>query len=105
MIQAQAPAVEPDAEMILKRMTDFLGGLQAFSLDTENMFDEVLIGGQKIQYSFGAHVAIQRPNRARAEQGTGPTRYGGLRPAPWPCSPGRPCGPGSWMRWWVAAPG
>ncbi len=67
-VRAQAPAVEPDATRILKRMTDYLGRLQRFSLDTENMVDSVLVSGQKIMYDFTASVVIQRPNKLRAER-------------------------------------
>ncbi len=66
--QAQTPIVEPDATRILKRMTDYIGHLQRFSLDTDNMYEDVLVSGQKIQYDFTASVVIRRPNRLRAEQ-------------------------------------
>jgi len=67
-VRAQSPAVEPGATRILKRMTDYLGSLQHFSLDTENMFEDVLASGQKIQYGFSASVAIRRPDRLRSER-------------------------------------
>lgn len=67
-VRARAPEVEPEATRILKKMTDYIGGLQQFSLDTENMVDQVLMSGQKIQFDFTARVVIQRPNRLRAER-------------------------------------
>jgi hypothetical protein len=66
--QEQAPRVEPDATRILKRMTDYLGSLQRFSLDTENTLEDVLVSGQKIQYDFTTSVVIRRPNKLRAER-------------------------------------
>ena len=66
--RAQGPEIEPEAKQILKRMTDYLGGLESFSLDTENMLEDVLVSGQKIQYDFTANVQIQRPNRVRVER-------------------------------------
>jgi hypothetical protein len=60
--------VEPEATRILKRMTDYLGSLQSFSLDTENMLEDVLVSGQKIQYDFSARVLIERPNKLRVER-------------------------------------
>jgi hypothetical protein len=60
--------VDPDATRILKRMTDYVGGLEKFSLDTDNMLDEVLVSGQKIQYDFTTTVTVRRPNRLRAER-------------------------------------
>ena len=67
-VRAQVPAVEPDATRILKRMTDYLGRLQRFSLDTENMLDDVLVSGEKIQNDFTASLVLQRPNKLRAER-------------------------------------
>jgi len=67
-VRAQASDVEPEAMQILKKMTDYIGGLQQFSLDTENMLEDVLMSGQKIQYDFSASVVIQRPNKLRAER-------------------------------------
>ena len=39
--RAQTPAVDPAAVQILKRMTDFLDGLQRFSVKTENVIEEL----------------------------------------------------------------
>lgn len=68
VVQAQTPAKDPDAIEILKRMTDYIGSLQSFSLDTDNMLEDVLTTGQKIQYDFTTSVVIARPNRLRAER-------------------------------------
>jgi hypothetical protein len=66
--QAHGPAIEPEAARILQRMTDYMGSLQKFSVDTDNMLEDVLVTGQKIQYDFTAEVHIQRPNKIRAER-------------------------------------
>ena len=65
-VGAEGPAVEPEALDLLERMTDYLGGLEKFSVHTDNMLEDVLVSGQKIQYDFTAHVQIQRPNKLRA---------------------------------------
>lgn len=67
-VRAQAPAVDPAAMQLLRRMTDYLGSLQQFSLDTQNTFEEVLESGQKIQFDVSASVVVQRPNKLRAER-------------------------------------
>jgi hypothetical protein len=67
-VGAQAPAVDPDAAQILRRMTDYLGGMQRFSLDTQNTFEDVLESGQKIQYDLSTNVVVERPNKLRAER-------------------------------------
>ncbi len=66
--RAEGPAIEPEAERLLKRMTDYLGGLERFSLDADNMLEDVLVSGQKIQYDFTANVGIQRPDNLRVER-------------------------------------
>ena len=66
--QAQSADVDPSATKILKKMTDYLGQLKAFSLDTDNIIEDVQGVDQKIQYDFTASVVIQRPNRLRAER-------------------------------------
>lgn len=66
--RAQTTAVDPAATQILRRMTDYLGGLQQFSLDTQNTFESVFESGQKIQFDVSASVVIQRPNKLRAER-------------------------------------
>jgi len=63
--------IDPDALQILKGMTDYLGGLQQFSMHTENTFDDVLETGQKIQFGFSANVVVERPNKMRAERTEG----------------------------------
>jgi hypothetical protein len=67
-VWAQTPAVDPVAVQILKKATDYLGGLQQFSVDTLNILEEVLDSGQKIQVSVAANVVLQRPNKLRAER-------------------------------------
>jgi len=67
-VWAQAPAVDLAAVQILKKTTDYLGGLQQFSVDTLNILEEVLDSGQKIQVSVAASVVLQRPNKLRAER-------------------------------------
>lgn len=65
---AEGPKIEPEAAQLLKRMTDYLGSLERFSMETDNMLEDVLVSGQKIQYDFTAGVAIQRPDRLHVER-------------------------------------
>lgn len=66
--EARAQDIDPAALKILRRMTDYLGSLQRFSLDTQNTFEDVLESGQKIQYDLSTSVTVQRPNKLRAER-------------------------------------
>jgi hypothetical protein len=60
---AQPAGVEPQADRLLRRMTDYLAGLKEFSVDTHSTIDVVLASGQKIQFDNGAALSVQRPNR------------------------------------------
>lgn len=64
-------AIDPDALQILKGMTDYLGGLGQFSLHTENIYDEVLETGQKIQFQYSSDVVIQRPDKLLVQRTDG----------------------------------
>nr|MBS0022416.1 DUF2092 domain-containing protein [Gammaproteobacteria bacterium] len=67
-VRAQALAVDPAATQLLRRMTDYLAGLEQFSLDTQNTIEDVLESGQKIQRDIATSVVIRRPNKLRAER-------------------------------------
>ena len=72
VLPAQAAGVDPAATQILKRMTDYLVGLQQFSVHTQNTLEDVLDSGQRVDLDVSASVIVSRPNRLRAE------RKGGL---------------------------
>ena len=63
--------IDPDALQILKGMTDYLGGLQQFTMHTENTYEDVLATGQKIQFGFSTNIVVKRPNKIRAERTEG----------------------------------
>jgi hypothetical protein len=65
---AQAAGMDPQAVKLLQRMTSYLGGLKAFSVDTQNTLEDILDSGQKIQFDLGATATVQRPNKLRAER-------------------------------------
>ena len=69
---AQNPAVDPAAVQILKRMTDFLDGLQRFSVKGESVIEELHASGHRVDRDFTASVTVKRPNKLRA------ARTGGL---------------------------
>jgi len=66
--RAQTPAVDPAATQILKRMTDQLDGLQRFSVSTQNVLEDLLDSGQRIDEHMNATVTISRPDKLRAER-------------------------------------
>lgn len=62
----QAAGVDPAATQTLKRMTDYLGSLQQFSVHTENTLEDLLDSGQRIDIDVSADVSISRPSRLLA---------------------------------------
>ncbi len=64
-------AIDPDALQVLKEMTDYLGGLERFSMHTENTYDDVLATDHKIQFGFSSDIVIQRPDGLRAHRSDG----------------------------------
>jgi hypothetical protein len=64
--RAQAPAVDPAAVQILKRMTDYLNGLQQFSVNTHSIIEEMHVSGHRVDYDLSASVTVKRPNKLRA---------------------------------------
>ncbi|MEN8690009.1 MAG: DUF2092 domain-containing protein [Desulfobacterales bacterium] len=67
-VRAQTPAVDPAATQILKRMTDYLGGLQKFSVHTQNTLEDELDSGHRIDIDVSASVIVSRPNKLSAER-------------------------------------
>jgi hypothetical protein len=68
VVNAQPEAIAPAARQLLKASTDFLAGQQAFSVDTESTIEVVLASGQKLQFDHTAKVAVERPDKLRAER-------------------------------------
>ena len=65
---ADGAGVDPDAGRLLKRMTDFVGSEETFSLETVNTVEVVLENGQKVQFTGGASTTVQRPDRLYSER-------------------------------------
>ncbi len=60
---ASAAGVEPDAEEILRSMSEYLGGLAAFSVDAD-VDNEVLDQqGQKLHLNSSASLVLERPDK------------------------------------------
>ena len=66
--QAQSGAVDPEAARLLRRMTDYMGRLQQFSVDTTNTLDALLPSGQKVQFVISASAIVQRPDKLYAHR-------------------------------------
>ena len=64
--RAQNPAVDPAAVRMLKRMADFMDGLQQFSVKTQNTIEDELLSGHRIDRDLSASVTVKRPNKLLA---------------------------------------
>jgi hypothetical protein len=65
---AQAPAVDPEAVQILRRSMDYLSSVQQFSAHAQNIHEDVLDSGHKVDFEASGSMTISRPNKLRAER-------------------------------------
>jgi hypothetical protein len=66
--QADTPrGISADAKAVLDRMTAYVQGLQAYSIQAHGTRDEVIDHGYKLQHNETASLQVQRPNQMRAE--------------------------------------
>ena len=63
----QAVAVEPQADQLLRKTSDFLGALRQFKIDAESTTDHLLSSGQKLQHGEVIILAARRPDRLRVD--------------------------------------
>lgn len=66
--RGQSGAIEPKADELLRKMSDYLAGLEQFSVQTENTLEVILRSGEKIQYVNPANLSIRRPDKLRADR-------------------------------------
>jgi hypothetical protein len=57
----RAPAVDPAAVQILKRMTDYLGALKQFSVKTQNTIEDLTDSGHRVDSDVSSIVTVKRP--------------------------------------------
>src|SRR5262247_3638936 len=60
--------IDPQAEKLLRRMSDYLAGRQQFGLKAESTLEVVLTSGQKIQFDSPATLIVSRPNKLLAHR-------------------------------------
>ncbi len=66
MVKAQP--IDPEATRLLKRMSDYMAALPAFSADSENTLEAVLESGQRIQFDMSTRTLLRRPDNLRVER-------------------------------------
>jgi hypothetical protein len=60
--------IEPKADAQLKRMSDYLSGLQRARVDAMTVDEKVTTDGQKIQEIQNSKITMARPNQLRVER-------------------------------------
>jgi hypothetical protein len=58
-----ADKIDPEADKILKSMSDYLGGLSTFSMNADIDNEIVDLAGQKLQLSSAATIILERPGK------------------------------------------
>ena len=66
--QAQTKGVDPQAEKLVRRMSEYLASRQQFTFKAESILEAVLTSGQKLQYDSPATLSVSRPNKLRAHR-------------------------------------
>jgi hypothetical protein len=64
--QEESKAIDPQADKILRQMSEYLDTLDAFTIHAENSLDTLLDSGQMLQLGRAVDVSVRRPNRLRA---------------------------------------
>src|SRR5258705_3368912 len=64
----QPAGIDPQAEKLLRRMSDYLASRQQFTLKAESTLEAVLTSGQKLQYDSPATLSVSRPNKLHAHR-------------------------------------
>jgi len=55
--------VDPKADALLKKMSDFVGGLKSFSTDVSAIEEKILADNFKLAFSRQGTIKVQRPNQ------------------------------------------
>jgi hypothetical protein len=63
-----AEGIDPEADKVLKEMSDYLGGVKAFSMNADIDLEVVMKNGQKVQLSSSAEAVIQRPDKMHIQR-------------------------------------
>jgi hypothetical protein len=64
----QAVRIDAEADQLLRRMSDYLGNLHAFTFVAEHSTEVVLDSGQKLAFTATSDVSVRRPNKLRSNR-------------------------------------
>jgi hypothetical protein len=60
--------IEPQADAVLHRMSDYLAGLKAFRIETTSVDEKITTDHQKIQEVKESKVSVKRPGQLRVDR-------------------------------------
>jgi len=60
--------IDPKADAELRKMSDYLAGLQSFRVQADSTDEVVLKSGQKIEQIASSRVEVKRPDKLRSER-------------------------------------
>lgn len=66
--KSEPAKLDPKADALLRKMSDDLAKLKAFSFDTEHVTDVITTDDQKLQILASSSVTVQRPNKLRSDR-------------------------------------
>lgn len=65
---AEPQTVDPEADSLLKQMSDYLTGQEQFTMQAEATYEKLLDTGQKLMFVNQVTVSIKRPNRFNVQR-------------------------------------
>src|SRR5258708_4302494 len=72
---AQPPAtaqprkeIDPQADQALRRMSEYVSGLQNFRVETSTVDEVVLTSGERRQEISDSRISVKRPNQVRSDR-------------------------------------
>jgi hypothetical protein len=66
--EANEGVIEPKADAVLHRMSDYMTGLKTFKVETTTVDEKVSTDGQKVQELQESKVMVQRPGQMRVDR-------------------------------------
>src|ERR1700759_5030827 len=67
-VEPPSPQIDPSADAELRKMSSYLAGLRSFRVEANAVDEQVTSDGQKLQFLANTRLAVQRPNKLRADR-------------------------------------
>lgn len=66
--QGGAASIDPEADRLMRAMSQQMAGMRAFRVEADSVHEVVLENGQKLQFLASSEIAVRRPDRLRSER-------------------------------------